>query len=202
MNPQRGDMTLPRLLALAVLLGSPAALAEGLYQEASFHALTSDHRAYRVGDVLTVLVVENASATQSANTATDKTGGLGVSVTNVGIAPKKPTLSANVNLNDNFEGRGSINRSGKLLAQLSVTVTAVAPNGDLLVAGKQLIEVNDEKQNIVLEGRVRRVDVSDSNTVLSSRIADAKITYVGDGVLGEKQKPGLVSRILSWLGIL
>ena len=202
MNPQRGDMTLPRLLALALLLGSPAALAEGLYQEASFHALTSDHRAYRVGDVLTVLVVENASATQSANTATDKTGGLGVSVTNVGIAPKKPTLSANVNLNDNFEGRGSINRSGKLLAQLSVTVTAVAPNGDLLVAGKQLIEVNDEKQNIVLEGRVRRVDVSDSNTVLSSRIADAKITYVGDGVLGEKQKPGLVSRILSWLGIL
>ena len=196
-------MTIPRcLFVLALLLGTRLAPAEGLYQEASFRALTSDHRAYRVGDVLTVLVVENASASQTADTATEKQGGVGVSVTNVGIAPKRPTVSANVNLNDNFEGKGRIQRSGRLLAQLSVTVTAVAPNGDLLIAGRQLIEVNDEKQNIVLEGRVRRVDVSDGNTVLSSRIADAKITYVGDGVLGEKQRPGIVSRILSWLGIL
>jgi flagellar L-ring protein precursor FlgH len=81
-------------------------------------------------------------------------------------------------------------------------VKGVAPHGDLLVGGTQLIEVNEEKQHIVLEGRVRPVDVSESNTVLSSRLADAKITYVGDGLLGDKQRPGVIGRILSWLGIL
>jgi len=83
-----------------------------------------------------------------------------------------------------------------------VRVVDVAPNGDLVVAGQQLIEVNEEKQEIKLEGRVRAVDVSESNTVLSTRLADAKIWYVGDGLLGEKQRPGILTRILSWLRIL
>src|SRR3954463_15585988 len=120
-RPFGGDMNAQcRLLALALLLVAHGAAGEALYQEASFRALTADPRAYRVGDLLTVLVVENASASQTADTATDKQGGIGVSVTNVGIAPKRPTVSANINLNDNFEGKGRIQRSGRLLAQLSV----------------------------------------------------------------------------------
>ncbi len=189
-------------LALAVLFLSPfACRAESLYREESFRPLTADHRAYRVGDALTVLVFENSSASSSADTTTEKQGGIGASIETVGLG-KKPTVSAKANLNDSFEGKGSIQRSGKLLAQLTVSVKAVAPNGDLLVAGTQLIEVNDEKQNIVLEGRVRPVDVSESNTVLSSRLADAKISYLGDGILGEKQRPGFLTRVLTWLGIL
>jgi flagellar L-ring protein FlgH len=191
-----------RLLASFLILVSSAATAESLYREASFRSLTSDQRAYRPGDLLTVLVVENASATASANTTTEKRGAVGVAAVVPTPILRSGGAAASLDLNDDFTGKGSINRSGRLLAQLSVTVTALAPNGDLFIAGKQLIEVNDEKQNIVLEGRVRPVDVSESNTVLSSRIADAKITYVGDGILGEKQHPGILTRILSWLGIL
>jgi flagellar L-ring protein precursor FlgH len=146
-----------------------------------------------------VLIVENASASASANTTTEKRGAVGVGIV---AAPIIPNRTINGEISDDFTGKGSINRSGRLLAQLSVTVKALAPNGDLIVAGQQLIEVNNEKQNIVLEGRVRPGDVSESNTVLSSRIADAKITYVGDGILGEKQRPGILTRLLSWLGIL
>ena len=186
-------------LASLLLLVSAVAGAESLYREASFRSLTADHRAYRIGDVLTVLVVENASATASANTTTEKRGDAGIAIATYNSNNNK---SANIALNDDFTGKGSINRSGRLLAQLTVTVRALAPNGDMIVGGQQLIEVNDEKQNIVLEGRVRPIDVSESNTVLSSRIADAKITYVGDGILAEKQKPGILTRILSWLGLL
>jgi len=191
-----------KFFALLMVLIPPLAGAESLYREASFRSLTSDNRAYRAGDVLTVLVVENASASASANTTTEKRGGIGVSLVLPTQILKSGGGAASVDLNDDFTGKGSINRSGRVLAQLSVTVIAVAPNGDMIIAGKQLIEVNDEKQSIVLEGRVRPVDVSESNTVLSSRIADAKITYVGDGVLAEKQRPGILTRILSWLGLL
>ncbi len=188
-----------RLLVSLLSLFAAGAAAEGLYREASFRSLTSDHRAYRPGDVLTVLVLENASASASANTTTEKRGGIGVSVVAI---PSARDRNVAIDLNEDFAGKGSINRSGRVLAQLSVTVIALAPNGDMIVAGKQLIEVNDERQSIALEGRVRPVDVGESNTVLSSRIADAKITYVGDGVLAEKQRPGILTRILSWLGIL
>jgi flagellar L-ring protein precursor FlgH len=171
--------------------------AESLYDENSFRPLTSDHRAYRVGDVLTVLIVENSSATQSADTTTNKRGGVGVT-----IGTTTRDERGTINLNEDFAGKGKIQRSGRLLAQLSVNVVEVMPNGDLHVAGSQLIEVNGEKQHIQLEGTVRPVDVSESNAVLSTRIAGAKITYVGDGLLGEKQRPGILTRFLSWLRIL
>jgi flagellar L-ring protein precursor FlgH len=70
------------------------------------------------------------------------------------------------------------------------------------VSGEQLIKVNDERQEIVLSGRVRPIDIAENNTVVSSRLADARISYVGDGVLGEKQRPGILTRILSWLRII
>jgi flagellar L-ring protein precursor FlgH len=62
--------------------------------------------------------------------------------------------------------------------------------------------VNDEKQEIKLVGKVRPIDILDNNTVPSNRLADARISYIGDGVLSEKQHPGLLTHILSWLGIL
>jgi flagellar L-ring protein precursor FlgH len=69
------------------------------------------------------------------------------------------------------------------------------------VTGEQLVEINDETQRIRLEGRVRPQDITENNSVLSSRLSDAKISYVGDGVLAERQKPGWLARLLIWLGL-
>jgi flagellar L-ring protein precursor FlgH len=120
------------------------------------------------------------------------------------MALKTPSLdkSAAVNLSDQFSGGGSIQRSGRLLAQVTAVVQAVYPNGLLHVKGEQIIELNSEKQEIRLEGNVRPIDITDGNTILSTRIADARISYIGDGVLGEKQRPGILTRFLTWLGIL
>ncbi len=195
--PQQGRAL--SLVLLCMVGGLPSVAAADLFQSGStFRSLTADKRAWRAGDVLTVQVVENSSASANANTTTEKNGGL-----RLGWKSTTSERDASLSMGDNFNGRGQIQRSGKLLAQITVTVQAVDPvSGLLQVAGEQQILVNDEKQEIRLEGRVRPVDILDNNTVLSTRLADARISYVGDGVLGEKQRPGILTRLLSWLGLL
>ncbi|SMP74786.1 flagellar basal body L-ring protein FlgH [Noviherbaspirillum suwonense] len=189
------------LITAMVMALTPAApvRAASLYQgEGSYRSLTSDKRAYRVGDMLTVLVVENSSASANANTSTEKSGGL-----TFGMKTSTRGETGSLQLGDTFGGKGQIQRSGRLLAQLSVIVREVdAASGTLSVAGEQQILVNDEKQEIKLYGKVRPIDILDNNTVLSTRLAEAHISYIGDGILSEKQHPGLLTRLLGWLGIL
>jgi flagellar L-ring protein precursor FlgH len=82
-----------------------------------------------------------------------------------------------------------------------VIVQSVENDGNLRVKGEQNIVVNGDKQKLIVEGRVRQQDVAADNTVLSSRLSEANIRYTGDGVLSEKQRQGLLTRILSWLRI-
>lgn len=179
-----------RILTVGALLLAFKAGAANLYHAEDYRALTADRRAQRVGDVLTVLVVENSSASATAGTKTDKSTDAGIRLT----SPNRQRDYA-LAINDNFDGNGKIARTGRLLAQLSVVVIGMEPNGDLRVKGEQLLEINGEKQMINLEGRVRPIDIGEGNTVPSNRIADARITYVGDGVLAENQSKGW----LTWL---
>lgn len=168
------------------------ATAESLYKAGEFRSLTADRKAQRIGDVLTVLVVENSSATATAGTKTDKTTDAGLHIT----TPLRQKAYG-FGVDDSFDGNGRSARSGKLLAQLSVSVINIDPNGDLQVAGEQLLEINGEKQMINLTGRVRTVDIGEGNTVPSNRLADARITYIGDGVLGDNQNKGWITRLVS-----
>lgn len=176
------------------------AAQQGLYDAAYFHPYTDDQRAYRIGDSLTVLIVEAASAATSANAETKKATDVAAAGT-VTYDRNTHNAAAKVDLSDDFTGKGSIQRSGKLAAQITVTVTGITANGELLVRGKQVIAVNEEKQEIALSGRVRPYDIAANNTVLSSRLADATISYLGEGLLADQQRPGLLSRLLRWLGL-
>jgi flagellar L-ring protein precursor FlgH len=185
------------LITVLSLAAVSAAHAESLYQEQTFQPLVSDRKAFRPGDSLSVLVFENASATATADTTTEKAGGLS-------LAAKAANYDKSVGINtrEDFAGRGKIQRSGRLLAQISVVVQSVEPNGELNIKGEQIISVNNEDQSIRLEGRVRPLDISDTNTIPSSRIANARIAYIGDGLLAEKQRPGILNRLFSWLGLI
>lgn len=185
------------LLSVVALFAGSAVFADSLYDPSSYRALVSPNRAAKVGDILTVLIVENATATASADTTTDKTGSAGAK-----LLTSDHTHSGTVQLNEDFKGSGKIQRAGKLVAQISVQVQAVRNDGYLQVKGDQLIDVNNEKQRIAVEGWVRPDDIAPNNTVISTRLADARISYVGDGILGEKQRPGFISRFLSWLRLL
>lgn len=171
--------------------------AGSLFDAEQYHPLAADNKAWRVGDNITVLIVENAQASASANTSTNKEGSVSGN-----LKSTNKTRTGGIDLAEDFKGGGTVTRSGKLLAQVTVTVQAIQPNGDLDVKGEQLIELNNEKQHITLEGRIRPQDIATDNTVPSTRISNTRIGYLGQGVLGEKQRPGILTRLLTWLRIL
>lgn len=183
--------------AACALSLSGLAMAQSLYSEGQYQSLVSDQRARRAGDVITVMIVENASASSGADTSSERSNGAGFNAELLGHPKRAGQLGTDVD----FDGRGRTQRSGRLLAQISVRVESVADNGDLLIAGQQAIAINDEKQEIRLSGRVRPQDVSDGNTVLSSRVADARISYMGDGELADRQRPSWWNRLLVLLGL-
>lgn len=160
----------------------------------SMPSLVSDLRAHGVGQNVTVLIYEQAQSSTSAGTTTTKSMDVSGQI--------KTTDDLNlggVSLENNAKGEGSINRTGSLMASVSATVTEVLPTGELDIRGEQRIEFNNEIQFIKVSGHIRPEDIRADNTVLSSRIADAQITYVGDGLLGSRQKPGWITRFFNWL---
>jgi flagellar L-ring protein FlgH len=166
---------------------------QSLYDEASYEALTSDKKSFVVGQSLTVLIYEQASAATTAATDTNRSNDI-----SAGATINDRTESGSVGFENNFEGGGTITRTGKLMASVTVTIVGMSESGELLIEGGQDIKLNDETQNIHLTGRVRSEDISAENTVISNRVADAVITYKGDGLLGKRQKPGFITRFFNW----
>lgn len=184
------------MLAALALLGAAAAQATSLYQPATYQAFTSDLRPRRVGDLITVMVYENASASSSANTSAGRDAGVGLDVR----LPGK-SHGAGIKADNQLDGRGRTAREGRVLAQITVAIKEITEQGDLVIVGEQLLEVNNEKQQIRVEGRVRPQDVSDANVVQSTRIAGAKISYAGQGDLADMQRPAWWQRFLTLFGL-
>lgn len=194
-SPVRCAVTLLMvMLALSALPRCAHAQADGLPQPFGY-SFYSDHKAREAGDLLTVLIVEESSATESAQTTTNKTDGLSASLT----TPARTQRQWQGSMGDQFDGRGQVARSGELLARLSVQIDSVDANGNLWVHGEQDIKVNGERQRIRLTGMVRPDDIAPDNSVPSWRIENAHILFLGKGVLGDSQSPGLLIRILRWL---
>ncbi len=188
--------TLPVFLAVLLALDAPAGAAD-LYNHDSWPALASDRTAHKSGDVLTVLVYESAAATDTASSGSTRDSKVGGELS-AGTTFDK---SASLGLSGESDDTGSIGRSGGMVAQISVTVDGVLPNGDLHIAGQQVMNINGEKTKIQIKGRVRLADISPANTVLSSRIADAAIDYDGSGFVTRSAQAGLLTRVFNWLGI-
>ena len=101
----------------------------------------------------------------------------------------------NTSFNRTFTGTGSTSQAGSVTAYMTATVVSVLPNGNLVIRGTRWTKVNDELQQIVLEGVVRPVDISNTNTVLSQDVAEAKIFMLGKGPVAQYQKPGWLEQI-------
>lgn len=191
-------MTSKYLMAALALACAPAALGGNgsLIDPDSYRAVAADRRAYRVGDALTIVVVEVARAESRAATDADRRYNIqarGVDTAN--------TADVGLDVAANSDNNGSTARQGRITAQIAARVEAVEA-GQLVVRGEQEILINGEQQRIAVTGRVRAEDISAANTVLSSRLADAKIEFTGDGVVDDAQKHGLVYRLMRWLGVV
>ena len=174
--------------------------AEGVAQvalEFASRSFLSDRRAVQPGDIVTVIVTEAASASTTARTRTDKEEDVGFE-----IRRRAGTGSSwRGGWDTDYEGGGEIARSGRLLARITTEVVDVTPAGHLVVSGEQLIELNNEAQRIRVSGIVRADDIESDNTVPSWRLHDAQIEFVGQGVLGKAQRPGPISRLLSFFRV-
>jgi flagellar L-ring protein precursor FlgH len=162
-------------------------------------------KAHRVGDIVTIKIVENSKATNKATTKTDRTTSTSVGLTELfGLENKFPSGSDFFNpfspvtseYGNQFDGSGSTARSGALTAYISARIVQVKPNGNLIIEGNREVRVNHENQIITLTGEVRPRDITPDNIVQSTFIADARISYSGSGVLNDQQRPGWLARIL------
>nr|WP_236600002.1 flagellar basal body L-ring protein FlgH [Ramlibacter alkalitolerans] len=168
-----------------------------MFREESFRGLTADNKAFRPGDVLTVQVFENSSATSSAETGTRRSNHLQADLAHGSNKAAQAALS----VAGDFDGGGRTQRASRLLTTVTVTVQEVLPQGQLRIAGTQAVTVNEEAQRVTLEGIVRPVDISDGNVVQSTRIAQARITYVGEGDLSDRNRRAWWRRFLDAVGL-
>jgi flagellar L-ring protein precursor FlgH len=165
--------------------------------------LASDRRARRANDLITIRVVENVTGLGSADSNLDKSSSASASLPNLfGLESRLPGAINPANLvgfgaSTTFQGGGSTTRTGQLSAVLTARVEEVLPNGDLLVQGVREIEINGDRQMLVLSGVVRPSDISPGNVVQSTAIGQMRIRYFGRGLIKDNLSPGWLVRILN-----
>jgi flagellar L-ring protein FlgH len=179
--------------------------ASGSLWQASSTGLAEDLKARRRGDIVTVVISEQASASKQASTGTSRASTMAAGMPNLLGLEKTPIKGwfdlanlLNASFTSKFDGSGSTSRQETLQATISTKVMDVLPNGNLMIEGRRNVKVNNEDQIIVLTGTVRSRDVSSDNTISSSLIADARINYSGKGIISDRQKPGWLMNALDW----
>jgi flagellar L-ring protein precursor FlgH len=185
----------------------PAPPSDGsLWQDdAPLASMFSDQKARAVGDIVTIKITESSAATNKASTATDRSSSLSAGVDAFFGAENKYSSGSSFfnpfgtvagGVESEFEGTGTTKRSGDLDAYITALVTQVLPNGNLVVTGSREVLINSENQIIQLTGVIRPRDISSKNMVLSTYIADARISYSGTGVVNDRQQPGWLTNIV------
>lgn len=179
--------------------------AGSLWQESN-RSMFSDRKARDVGDIVTVIISETASASKQASTSTARNSSISAAIPNLfglengsaftGDKPIDLNSLVSADFGNGFDGSGSTTRKEDLKAYLTTQVVGRYPNGQLKIRGGKEVMVNSEVQIIYLTGIIRPVDITAANTVSSAKILNARISYTGKGAISDKQKPGWGTRIL------
>lgn len=166
-------------------------------------SLVSDPRARRVNDLLTVRVIESITAAGTADTSLSKKSAASAGANRLfGLETKLPSwidpaALAALSADSRFNGGGATTRTGELTAIMTVRVAEVLPNGDLLLEGVREIDINGDRQVVVLTGVARPSDISRNNVLLSTQIGQLNIRYFGRGLIKDNLQPGWLIRILN-----
>jgi flagellar L-ring protein precursor FlgH len=158
--------------------------------------LFSDHRAMRVDDILTIIIVESAKAGSESKTNTSKGSEVGFKAGSMKLLPPQEFGASN---SAKYDGKGATSRSGSLSATVTARVIKVLEGGNLVIEGSKTVEINQEKEIIKISGVVRPQDIQKNNIVYSTSIADAEITYSGNGTVNTAARPGFLTKLANWL---
>ena len=175
----------------------PAQATGAIYQPGRYASLVEDNRARRVGDVLTIELVEKTQATKSVSSNTARDSNFGLTLPDAKPFSYVPPGLLSGGGSQSFKGSGSAAQSNQLSGEITVTVAQVYPNGTMLVRGQKLMKLNRGEEYIQISGIVRPQDVTPENVVPSTRIADARIAYSGTGELAQQSRMGWLQRFFT-----
>ena len=167
------------------------------------NSLMSDARARHVNDLLTVRIVESITASGTADSSLNKSGSGAAGVPSLFGVEKilpgaiDPTKLTSFKHETTFKGGGSTTRAGELTAVITARVAEVLPNGDLVVEGIREIEINGDRQVIVLTGVARAVDIGADNSLPSTSLGQFRVRYFGRGLMKDSLSPGWLIRALN-----
>ena len=170
-----------------------------IFQVGRFSALTSGQRASRIGDIVTIVLVERTSAAKSNSAATGRSCSVGLSPPVTGPLSVFSAGDVNISGDQSFKGSGTAVQSNSISGELSVIVAAVYANGNMLVQGDKLLTLNRGDENVQFSGIVRSADINADNKILSTRVAAARIRYTGKGEIARASQQGWLQRFFSML---
>lgn len=177
------------------------ATSGSIYRSGTDVRLFEDLRAGRVGDILTVRLVEQTNASKNSATSTSKTteASLGNPTVFGQVLTKdgQPLFESSLNGESTFDGSGASSQSNSLVGDITVTVVERLPNGNLRIRGEKWLTLNQGREFIRLSGIIRPHDINPDNSLFSNRIADAQISYSSKGVLAAANRMGLISRFFN-----
>lgn len=153
----------------------------------------ADNKASKVGDIVTVHVIENTTAINKADTSDQSATDTSVTVDTGSLTPTQIKLGGG----RKSAGKGTTGRSDQFSSTVSCIVTEVLPNGNMVVEGQRRMGINKEQQYIFVHGTVRPSDVTFNNSVLSSKMADLDIIYNGGGGIDGGKSPGWLAQVLN-----
>lgn len=183
-------------IALLILGVTAARANQPLVDLEGGSSLVSNIKAHHVGDIITILIVEessaNATAKTDANNKSEISGGPGLGFLDV-------LTSWGLDTENKYTGDGRTQRTGSLQAEITARIVERLHNGDFRLAGTRMVDINGERQLIEITGICRARDITPRNTILSTHIADARIAYNGNGPINHASEPGLVTKLVNWL---
>ena len=189
------------VFAFCVLIFAFPGWADSIWNKESASPY-STQKAYKVGDIINIIILESSTAQNKAGTKSDVKDDLGAKFSHT-IQRLTPVIGANNQLSgqvsNRYSGLGQTSRTSNVQARIAAWVTEVEPNGNLKIKGRHKVEVNDEIQEISITGLVRSKDISGANTVYSYQVANAELAVKGTGVVAETESPGWLTRLFNWL---
>jgi flagellar L-ring protein precursor FlgH len=177
------------------MLTLPAPSAGAIGSPNQGMALFEDAKARSAGDLLTVLLVEATTAQKSAKTDTSKSDN--DTLGNIGIFGKTLHTNSSVSSARAFSGSGDSSQSNSIQGSITVAVVQRLPNGNLLVRGEKQIQINQGYEYVKLEGIIRPADIATDNSVTSDRVANARISYTGKGMINDANNQGWLTRFFN-----
>jgi len=161
----------------------------------------SDSKAHRVGDIISVILNESTQAQKNAKTELKKANSATLDpITGLGGLPvtfKGDAIQLGINQSSDFKGDAKTNQGNSLAGNISVHVLRVLPNGNLMIRGEKWMTLNNGDEYIRLTGIIRSQDISATNTIISSKVANARIQYAGTGAFAEAQEQGWLTKFFS-----